>query len=137
MEASWNKLSVIQAGESHPLLPHAIKDAALLSAGSRYEELVRRTQDMHGRIDAQSALRLMDCPVAMKSNLHNALFAPRAPIFGSPTPRTTSAGRHAKVLPFNLNELLAQPEPAAKEIPLGSAKKRRQALGDFRSLVHV
>ena len=34
MEASWNKLSVIQAGESHPLLPHAVKDAALLSAGA-------------------------------------------------------------------------------------------------------
>ncbi len=91
MEASWDKLSVIQAGEAHRLLPHAIKDAALLSAGSRYEELVRRTQEMHGRIDAQSALRLMDCPVAMKSNLHNALFAPGARTSGSPTLRTTSA----------------------------------------------
>lgn len=52
MEATWNKLNVIQPGESHPLLPAAVKDAALLSAGGRYQELVRRTQEAHGQIDA-------------------------------------------------------------------------------------
>ena len=52
---------MIEPGEAHPLLPTPVKDAVLLSADRRYEELVRRTQAQHGRIDAQAALRLMDC----------------------------------------------------------------------------
>lgn len=74
MEASWNRFGVIRMGETHPRLPHAVPDAALLSAGDRYEELVRRVRSVHGTIDAEAALRLMDRPVAMKSNLHNVLF---------------------------------------------------------------
>ena len=42
MEASWNVFGVIAMGESHARLPHAIKDAVVLSAGDRYEELVQR-----------------------------------------------------------------------------------------------
>ena len=74
MEASWDVFSVVGMGESHPKLPHPVKDAVLLSAGDRYEELVRRVQAGHGQFDAESARRLMDRPVAMKSNLHNVLF---------------------------------------------------------------
>ncbi len=78
MEASWDVLEVVQPGTSHELLPTAVKDCALLSAGDRYHELVRRTQDGHGKLDATKALSLMDRGVAMKSNLHNALFAPKS-----------------------------------------------------------
>ena len=77
MEASWNRFELIQAGQSHPLLPAAVPDAVLLSAGQRYEELVRRAKAGHGTFTAETALRLMDRPVAMKSNLHNALFEPK------------------------------------------------------------
>ncbi len=45
MEASWNIFSVIGMGESHPRLPHAVKDAVVLSAGDRYKELVQRVQE--------------------------------------------------------------------------------------------
>ena len=61
-------------GESHTSFPHAIKDAVVLSAGDRYEELVDRVKEGHGTFDADSARRLMDRPVAMKSNLHSVLF---------------------------------------------------------------
>ncbi len=74
MEASWNVFGVIRMGERHPKLPHPVPDAVLLSAGDRYEELVRRVRDGHGTFDAESAIHLMDRPVAMKSNLHNVLF---------------------------------------------------------------
>ncbi|MCH7726190.1 MAG: hypothetical protein IH991_06900 [Planctomycetes bacterium] len=57
-------------------MPTPVKDCALLSAGSRYDELVRRVKAKHGRITVEDALRLMDRPVAMKSNLHNVLMAP-------------------------------------------------------------
>lgn len=74
VEATWYGFGTIGMGESHPRLPHAVKDAVLLSAGDRYEELARRVKDGHGRFDAESARRLMDRPVAMKSNLHSVLF---------------------------------------------------------------
>ncbi len=76
MEASWDVMDVIQPGTSHTLLPHAVNDCALLSAGSRYEELVQRVQAGHGTFTPETALHLMDRPVAMRSNLHNVLFEP-------------------------------------------------------------
>jgi hypothetical protein len=78
---SWKDFSTVKPGEAHPRLPTAVADAVLLSVGSRYEELARRAQAGHGKFTAESALRLMDCPVAMKSNLHNVLFAPRSTKF--------------------------------------------------------
>ena len=66
----------IGPGEKHPLLPAPVEDAVLLSAGDRYGELVKRVKEAYGRIDVKVALALMNRPVAMKSNLHNVLFAP-------------------------------------------------------------
>lgn len=74
MEASWDVFGVIPMGEAHPKLPNAIPDAVVLSAGDRYEELSRRVKQGSGGFDADSARKLMDRPVAMKSNLHNVLF---------------------------------------------------------------
>lgn len=74
MEASWDVFNVVKMGESNPKLPEAVRDAVLLSAGDRYKELVRRVKADHGKFDAESARRLMDRPVAMKSNLHSVLF---------------------------------------------------------------
>ncbi len=74
MEASWDRFEVLRPGESNALLPRPLTDAVALSAGDRYHHLVDRIEAGHGKFDADSALRLMDRPVAMKSNLHNALF---------------------------------------------------------------
>lgn len=81
MEATWEKVDVIRAGQAHPLLPHAVKECALLSAGDRYQELVRRVKAGSGTFTAGSALTLMDRPVAMGSNLHNVLFEPASTKF--------------------------------------------------------
>ncbi|MDB5351063.1 MAG: Acyl-coenzyme A:6-aminopenicillanic acid acyl-transferase [Planctomycetota bacterium] len=74
MEACWDRFNLVQMGESHARLPHGVKDAVLLSAGDRYEELARRVKAGHGTFDATSARELMSRPVAMKSNLHSVLF---------------------------------------------------------------
>lgn len=66
----------LQPGQSHPLLGEGIKDAVVLSAGSRLEELRKRVTSLHGKIDRQAAESLMCRPVAMESNLHNVLFVP-------------------------------------------------------------
>ncbi|MEN8194518.1 MAG: C45 family peptidase, partial [Bacteroidota bacterium] len=59
-------------------LDEPVEDAVLMSAGKRYKKLVERVKENFGKIDAETAIHLMDRPVAMKSNLHNALFAPES-----------------------------------------------------------
>jgi len=130
MEASWNTFSTVALGESNPKLPHAIKDAVALSAGDRYEELVRRIKAGHGRFDAESARRLMDRPVAMKSNLHSVLFettttslwVANASKNGEPAVDQTY---HA----FNFRELLArQPAESAPVLASPPAAPVRQGV---------
>jgi hypothetical protein len=119
MEASWNKFGTVAMGEAHPLLPHPVEDAVLLSAGDRYEELARRAKAGHGSIDAAAALALMDRPVAMNSNLHNVLFEPASTRFW--VANASADGRPAATQPyhaFRLTELLGRaPESSAEELP--------------------
>jgi hypothetical protein len=102
------------------MLPTPVKDCVLLSAGNRYEELVRRAKEGHGKFDEETALHLMDCPVAMKSNLHDVLFAPASTklwVANASTDLKPAAEQpyHA----FQLSELLARkPDVSVIEIPL-------------------
>jgi len=78
LAAHWNTFEIVKPGETHPRLPEPTADTVLLSAGDRYKELARRVREGRGAFDATSARHLMDCPVAMKSNLHSVLFEPRS-----------------------------------------------------------
>jgi isopenicillin-N N-acyltransferase-like protein len=124
MEASWDKFTLIQMGESDPRLPHAVKDSVLLSAGDRYEELARRVKAGHGTFDARSAIHLMDRPVAMKSNLHSVLFESTTTRFW--VANASTDGQPAATQPyhaFQLSELLKhQPDASAPSL-VGRGKK--------------
>lgn len=126
MEASWNAFFTLEPGQSHPLLPKPVKDCVLLSAGDRYDELTRRAAAGYGTFTAETALRLMDRPVAMKSNLHNVLFEPKSTrlwVANAGADRQPAAERAYQA--FQLSELLArQPDPAAPEFPLGQTARR-------------
>lgn len=74
--ASPDKLQFLDPGQTHELLGTGIPDAIVLSADSRLRRLRNRILEHHGKIDVQRAIRLMDRPVAMSSNLHNALMIP-------------------------------------------------------------
>ncbi|MFN7732176.1 MAG: C45 family autoproteolytic acyltransferase/hydrolase [Pirellula sp.] len=74
--ATPSSIEFVEPGAAHPLLGEGIRDAVVLSAGSRLEELRRRVVEKHGGIDAVQATELMCRPVAMSSNLHNVLFVP-------------------------------------------------------------
>ncbi len=74
--ATPERIEFVRPGETHELLGPGIKDAVVLSAGTRLETLRGRVIDAHGRIDADVAQWLMSRPVAMESNLHNVLFVP-------------------------------------------------------------
>jgi hypothetical protein len=107
MEASWNKFELVQSGERHPMLPSPSPDTVLLSAGERYDELARRVAQGHGRFDTASAIRLMDRPVAMQSNLHNVLFEPASTRFwvANAGPNGQPAAERT-YYPFQLSSLL-------------------------------
>ncbi len=77
VKATPDFFGVIPAGEAHPQLGEGIEDTVVMSGGSRLKELRRRVTEGFGKIDIGAAIRLMDRPVAMRSNLHNALFVPQ------------------------------------------------------------
>jgi isopenicillin-N N-acyltransferase like protein len=99
----------------------------LLSAGDRYKELVRRVQDAHGKFDETSARKLMDCPVAMKSNLHDVLFAPKSTKFwvaNASIDRKPAADQ--RYYAFQLSDLLHRsPQMTSPEIPLAARASAR------------
>lgn len=127
MEASWNVFTLIKPGESHELLPKPVPDCVLLSAGSRYDELVKRAQAGHGKFTAEEALRLMDRPVSMKSNLHNVLFEPTTTKLW--VANATSDKRPAadqKYFSFQLSELLKRrPATDSPELPMPAKTAQR------------
>lgn len=124
LAAHWNTFEVVKPGETHPRLPEPTPDTVLLSAGQRYRELARRVREQAGTLDAASALRLMDCPVAMKSNLHNVLFEPGSTRLW--VANASADGQPAatqKYYPFQLSELLErQADRQAKEIALPASR---------------
>jgi predicted choloylglycine hydrolase len=78
LSTSPRRFEIILPNQWHEMLQTPVKDAVLLSGSGRYEKLVAKVLENYGKIDAEKAIRLMDRPVAMKSNLHNVLFAPQS-----------------------------------------------------------
>lgn len=74
--ATPDRIDFVEPGEDHDLLGEGIRDTVLLSVGHRLEKLRQRVQDNYGNFNEESAIALMDRPVAMSSNLHNVLFVP-------------------------------------------------------------
>lgn len=121
LAARWDTFEVVRPGEAHPRLPEPTADTVLLSAGNRYKELARRVRERAGSLDAESALRLMDCPVAMKSNLHNVLFEPLSTKFW--VANASADGQPAatqKYFAFQLSDLLARRADPTAEIRGGA-----------------
>ena len=98
------------------------------SDDDRYNALADRVQADHGKFDAESALHLMDRPVAMKSNLHNVLFEPKSTKFW--VAHASKDGEPAATQPyhaFQLTELLGHAAGLdATELP---PPGRREAAG--------
>jgi isopenicillin-N N-acyltransferase like protein len=122
MEASWNAFGTVGMGEAHPKLPHAVKDAVLLSVGDRYQELVRRVEAGRGTFDVASARALMDRPVAMKSNLHSVLFETKTTrLWVANASRDGAPASSQPYHAFTFAELLTHaPDPAAPALPAPS-----------------
>ena len=109
--ATPTKFEVVQPNQAHPQLPHPIKDAVLMSAGDRYEELARRVKGGFGRFDAEGARDLMTRPVCMNSNIHSVLFAPDTLDFWVANADGKNVASHTRYTHYNLAALLAGAPP--------------------------
>ena len=76
IRATVEDILVLKPGEQHELLPHVPADTVMISGGSRAKKLSERLLSEFGRIDAKRMIEIIKRPVAMKSNLHNAVFLP-------------------------------------------------------------
>ena len=109
--ATADKFETISPGQSHPLLPHAVPDAVLMSAGDRYEELARRVQANCGKFDAESARDLMKRPVCMMSNIQCALFVPDTLDFWVANADSHNVAANTRYTHYNLAEILKPEKP--------------------------
>jgi isopenicillin-N N-acyltransferase like protein len=70
------EMTVLEPGQQHPRLPRVPDDTVLASGEDRAKVLSRRIEENYGRIDVPKLIEIIKRPVAMQSNLHDAVFAP-------------------------------------------------------------
>ncbi len=108
VSATPDKIEFLSPGESHPRLGEGIEDVVVMSAGGRLRELRKRIIEQHGRIGLDEAIHLMDRPVAMRSNLHNALMVPAKGIAWVAHAGSDKPAAEMRYLQFSLPELLGE-----------------------------
>jgi hypothetical protein len=74
--ATPERLDVLEAGVPHPQLPKVPPETVMMSAGSRAAKLSERLHERYGKIDVPALIEIIKRPVAMSSNLHDAIFRP-------------------------------------------------------------
>ncbi|NLS95301.1 MAG: peptidase C45 [Planctomycetaceae bacterium] len=78
VKATPEKLLVLRPGEQHPELPPVPEDVVYFSAGDRAKALSERLHEAYGKIDVARMIEVIKRPVAMSSNLHDAIFLPES-----------------------------------------------------------
>jgi hypothetical protein len=71
-----DEVTVLGPGQQDPRLPFVPGDTVLVSGGARAQALSGRLQQFYGRIDVPALIEIIKRPVAMQSNLHDAIFSP-------------------------------------------------------------
>jgi dienelactone hydrolase len=72
------EMTVLRPGQQHPRLPRVPEDTVLISGDSRAKVLSDRLQQHYGKIDVPTLIDIIKRPVAMNSNLHDAIFRPES-----------------------------------------------------------
>jgi hypothetical protein len=67
---------VLKPGEQNPALPHVPEDTVMISGPDRAATLGQRIEASYGKIDVPQLIEIIKRPVAMASNLHDAVFTP-------------------------------------------------------------
>jgi hypothetical protein len=74
--ATSAQIKVLQPGQQDPQLPPVPEDTVMFSAGGRAKALSERLHANFGKITPDLMIEMIKRPVAMKSNLHDAIFMP-------------------------------------------------------------
>ena len=74
--ASATKFEVLQPGQQDSRLPAIPEETVMISGGSRARALSDRLKAEYGTITPEKLIEMIKRPVAMRSNLHNAIFMP-------------------------------------------------------------
>ncbi|MDZ7617930.1 MAG: C45 family peptidase [Patescibacteria group bacterium] len=69
------EFTVLEPGQQHERLPHVPEDSVFISGPGRAEALSARLVEHYGQIDPARLIEIIKRPVAMTSNLHDAIFA--------------------------------------------------------------
>ncbi len=78
---SGSPLEILKPGEQNKRLPPVPENCVYISGGKRAKLLGKRLQDNFGKIDFKKMIEIIKYPVAMRSNLHNAVFLPESLTF--------------------------------------------------------
>jgi hypothetical protein len=76
VECTSAEMTVLRPGQQHPRLSLVPEDTVLISGEDRAKLLSERIQKEYGKIDVLKLIEIIKRPVAMQSNLHDAIFAP-------------------------------------------------------------
>jgi isopenicillin-N N-acyltransferase like protein len=76
LRCTVGEVLVLKPGQQHELLPQVPEDTVFISGGDRAKAISKRLQEQHGKIGVPEMMELIKRPVAMQSNLHDAIFAP-------------------------------------------------------------
>lgn len=74
--ATPDTFQVLAPGEQDDRLPPVPEETVLFSGGRRADVLSERLHKYYGRITPERMIEIIKRPVAMRSNLHNAIFLP-------------------------------------------------------------
>ena len=74
--ATPDTFEVLRPGQQDPRLPPVPEDTVLISGGGRAKALSERVSAQYGKITPEAMIEIIKRPVAMRSNLHNAIFMP-------------------------------------------------------------
>jgi hypothetical protein len=78
VKSDAREITILRPGQQHPELPVVPRDTVLISGPGRAEALSKRLLDHYGQIDVPAMMRIITRPVAMDSNLHDAIFTPES-----------------------------------------------------------
>ena len=76
LACTHEKIEVLLPGQQNPLLPPVPEDTVFISGDKRAVRLSQKLTETYGKIDVPTMMAIIKRPVAMNSNLHNAIFKP-------------------------------------------------------------
>jgi hypothetical protein len=124
-------VETVGPGQAHRLLPTPVPDTVILSADVRYRHLVERIKAGLGTFTPESALRLMDAPVAMRSNLHDVLMIPAdGVLYVANAAADGSPAYQQKYYCFDVRRLMAEKPAASAEGRVNVPSDKRQVTSD-------